>query len=692
MVNGLDWPEALRVLERASPEEDVEDLLDGLLETLSNAETEPPNPVATDVLLRALSLARSALTRRDLVHAIARITPRGRIDAVDAVADAYRSWRDDAFLAPEALHALAILAEREPLARAALMDALLRLTPTDSRFLLIRGAKVIGRMEILGLSTSALDKLEEWRESDDPAVQAEARQQAALISLSDCLGQADLPGLRDALHRTRVAFHRAELSEELRVDAALLRSLIDLLLAYLDHEQDDADAALRVGARAEALAAEVSDPLRHPWYGYASGAEQVIEYRIYRVADGFQRIVSAATTAEEWIRVDEALLEIAAILRLMAAGQGEDGPGIAVKLGAIGRTLVAPRLGPFLGRTVGRARLRRVIEAYEVNGPDELSATMRRLHDAACAAEYSNTGEMRDSPPSGDALVRLVERYPEVAARLCEAVPGAEAVLRARGVEVSDSETTGAFLLPTDHPGCYGNDPSVDEAVRRVLAAAWERLGPSYPMAKRVRFRDLVVSLIQIAGRLRDNPPSFALCAEDRGKGQQAREGDLQEYVFERLSEQYGRMVLWEANRISGGRSDTGIQFPECFIPIEVKAEFRDITREHVRDHFLSQADDYATARDQVACLLILDLRDRNAERHRDRHRRKGAPHPPPERVKLYSLRESFWIDGLPPDPQVYTAEENAVLVGLYPGNRPRPSSMTTYSSAPVARNRESAG
>jgi hypothetical protein len=121
-------------------------------------------------------------------------------------------------------------------------------------------------------------------------------------------------------------------------------------------------------------------------------------------------------------------------------------------------------------------------------------------------------------------------------------------------------------------------------------------------------------------------------------------------------------------------------------IPVEVKAEHSDVSREHVHKSYLSQADDYATARDRIAFLMVLDLRPVNSGRHVKRRQMRGVSQTPPAGltpIKMYNLAESFWIDGLPVDPQIEGAKENVVVVGLAPGNRARPSSTTSYSRKP---------
>jgi hypothetical protein len=278
-----------------------------------------------------------------------------------------------------------------------------------------------------------------------------------------------------------------------------------------------------------------------------------------------------------------------------------------------------------------------------------------------------------------EAFTKLAASSPATAARLVTLVPGAEAALHAAGLDVTpDGTALRAYRVPTDHPACYGNDPSVDDAVRPVLNAAWARLAPRFPLARWSRFRDLLVFLVQLARDLRNDLPEFVRAAEDGGKGQSASEADLQAYVFTALRLEYGRGAVWEASKIAGGRVDSGVHFDECDIPIEVKAEYRDVSGEHVRSAYLAQADHYAAERDRVAFLLILDLREAHASSHRKRRNTSGT-----QPRSVYSLAAGFWVDGLTVDPQVASAEPNAVVIGLFPGNQPTPSSMTAYSSRP---------
>jgi hypothetical protein len=184
------------------------------------------------------------------------------------------------------------------------------------------------------------------------------------------------------------------------------------------------------------------------------------------------------------------------------------------------------------------------------------------------------------------------------------------------------------------------------------------------------------VSFIQ---HLRDELPPFLLSEDEGGLGRKALEKSLQDPLFAWLRGQFGRLAVYERAPLAGGRSDSGLLFPECEFPFEVKREFSTLDRGHVRDNYISQPDDYAAARERVSFLLLLDLRKGNAGGGKTAKKGGAMPAPPP--VSLYSLRDSFWVDGLSADPQIQGAAANAVIIGLVPGNRLRPSSKTVYSS-----------
>ena len=678
------WKAALTPLE---PGLDSDVQIDGLVREVIDQPVEA-SPEQVAALLTAARTAEGPFTRRDVAFAMATAASPAHREAVDGLLWALREWGADEFLGPEVFHALAVLAERSPLALSETRSQIVRLSPEHPPSLLIRAAKTISRLETLGLDTGARGALYDWAGRPDAFVQAEARQQIAVLSLFDLLRAEDPGDMMEGLRQCRVAFERAGATEELRFDAYLLLAITDLLLVYLEPGvPGSAPAAPQVEQEAKRVLALLSDPAARSWYGYASPAEQMIEHRALRIAHGLSRIGSVTSEAEAWTNYDDALVELAAIPVLMqdVSDVLPSGLGPANSLNRAWPQVVRPRLGRFLGGVVRRAQFDKVITRYEArHGNDTVSAELRRLHDWACTYQYAPAGVGADTPPSPEPgqIVALALADPTLVPALRRAFPSAEAALKDAGLEISRSGEAPGLHLAIDNPGLYGNDPNVDEAVRAVLASVRGILGPTYRYWH--EFVDVVVALAQITRDIQNDLPAFARCSEDGGKGRHATERDLQDYAFTKLRDCFGRGSVYEGQRIAGGRSDNGVRIREFDMPIEVKAEHATVDRSHIRENYLSQVDAYATARDRVAALLVLDLRKSNAGGHLKRRRalkREGvAPAAP---ASLYSVRDSYWVDQLPGDRDVGQARANALLVGLVQGNRPRPSRTTAYSRAP---------
>ena len=664
------------------PDTDAE--IEGLVrEVVDQAEEASAEQVAA--LLVAARTAEGPFIRRDVAFALATAASPAHREAVDGLLWALQEWGADEFLGPEAFHALAILAERSPLALSEIRSQILRLRPEDAPSLLIRAAKTISRLETLGLDTGTRGSLHDWAGHPDTFVQAEARQQMAVLSLFDLL-RAEAPGdMMEGLRQCRVAFERAAATEELRFDADLLVALTDLLLAY---SEPGLSATPQVEQEAKRVITLLSDPGARSWYGYASPAEQAIEHHAFRIAQGLSRIGSVTSEAEAWTNYDDALVELAAIpVMVLEVGDvsTSGGLGPANSLARVWPQVVHPSLGKFLSRVVRRAQFDRVITHYEAkHGNDALSAELRRLHDWACKHEYAPAAAgVKPAPtPERGQIVALALADPALVPALCRAFPNVEAALKDAGLEISRSGEAPGLQLAIDNPRLYGNDPNVDEAVRAVLATARGILGPTYRYWH--HFVDVVEALAQITRDIQNDLPKFALCNEDGGKGRRATERDLQDYAYAKLRDRFGRGSVYEGQRTAGGRSDNGVRIGDFEIPIEVKAEHSDVSRRHIRENYLSQVDAYATSRDRIAALLVLDLRESNAAGHLKRRRRRRREGDVESALaSLYSVRDAYWVDQLRSDADLEQARPNALLVGLVQGNRPRPSSTTAYSRAP---------
>ncbi|MGE0538806.1 MAG: hypothetical protein AB7R89_01315 [Dehalococcoidia bacterium] len=530
-------------------------------------------------------------------------------------------------------------------------------------------------------------KLQELASADDPAVQAEARYQLALASLADALLADDQTALRARLAAVRAAFARAKRSEEHRPDAAVFVRLLDMLLAFLELDRDQATAVGRLNQLAGDLDSVLTSLVPHDWHGYRSPRATFLARHILCIADALRCASEAAGTAEEWTNFAAALEELARLHaqiradETIAAGDGR----LSTSLGGIADAVFAASLGPLLGRVVQQRRLARITADYVLaHGEDGIARGLRALAEAAAAYVMDAAvvagleGQLAD-------LAKRVGRSPGVLlAELTEAMRERRVARWAEEIGLAPTS------LPVERPDLYGDDPSVDEVVRPLLHQIAERL-LDYPLPKWARLVDALVSVVKFVHYVRDRMPRYILCAEDGGLGQVASERDLQDGLFEWLRQAFGRTAVYELARSGGGRPDTGVVFSEARFPVEAKHEFASVVPEHVRESFVAQSDVYATAADRVSFLMILDLRAVNAAGHRDRLRAKRRAGENPVTAALYHLRDSFWVESLPADPEIPDATSKVVVVGLIPGNRPLPSSTSTYSKRPASARRERA-
>lgn len=652
----------------------TEDALDVLA---TSALATPTDPALAPALLDGFGRAGSTLTKRSVGLALALHARRDDTAVIDALFSAYAGARTDPFMASAFLEILGLFSLRSPLVRYRLCVELLSPAVRNSRYLAIKASKVVGWLYDAASDPGLLELIEQLSEDDDLAVRAEALYQRALLSVVDMLRAPTRAGLQERLIAVRAAFARAQESEEHRPDAAVFVLLLDMLLQFglIDAPSAAAiDQLAQLNARLRHL---LVAKRTHDWHGYVSDAETLLNLRVLAVADALVRAAKLIGKAEDWTNIDWAFIELAGAYALINAPSPKSTYHIQLDtaLREVAPTIMAPTLGAPLTWAVGRRRLALVTERYiRTHGEDDISI-------ALCAL-LQGVGE---APPP---LAAIVETRIASLARLAdesviEAATGLFAALE-NGTIQQWSATHGlpGATLPIDKPDLYGGDPTVDFAVRSVLEQVRDRLD-GYPRQQWYRFVEAATSMITFIHNVRDDLPPYMRCKEDGGLGQAASERHLQDDLFITLRREFGRGAVYERRRVAGGRSDTGLEFPECSFPVEVKAEYTSVARAHVHGSYISQSDLYATARDRLGFLVILDLRASNADGHRSRRHSAARAGHREDPVSLYTLRDGLWVDTLPADTEIVDPQAKAVIVALVPGNRPLPSSTTHYSRRP---------
>ncbi len=678
------WEEARGKLTTMSTGSELDDYIDELVDYMVKA---PAEPDATPFFINALPLAQSELTLRSVALAIAITAGSEDASAVDALIASFRQHRTHAFLAPALLDALALLATRSAIARAETASLLIRLTCQDSRFLLIKGAQIIGRFDPLWRSFDLRQKLHEVSTCSDHSVQAEIAIQQAFLQLADTLLSSDTAELYQRLEQTQAAFAHAREMEEHRPDAELFACLVEMLLAFRNLAYDRISTARRLQELYHYLHTVLAT---HWWPSYRSEVGNVCVARILEIADALQRSAVSVRDADDWTNMDEALTELAALYAVIRSQKGATDRRIQASHAytAIADRILVPQLGPVLRESIGRRRLAKATENYvAAHGEDEYAAGLRAFVQVVAALEQTkkeetSTARSMDLSTQFLHLASALRQTPETMVQsfvLASRQGNDSAWVRQFGL--------GPVPLPVDRPEAFGGSGPVHEVTVSVLNELQTYLGP-YPPHKWQRLITVVETIASFAKFVFDTLPEYAKCREDGGMGQAASEKDLQKALFSWLRQRFDDSVIYESNPLGGGRIDTGLQFPECKIPIEIKHEYSSIDPEHIRANYLTQADTYAAASDRVCFLLILDLRDTHARKRRSRITHARQMEEKTETVSLYSWQEGFWIDALPLDPQVPQARPKAVVICAIPGNRPTPSSTTRYSGRP-SRGRE---
>ena len=586
---------------------------------------------------------------------------------VDALVDCYKRCDANAFLAPALLEALGLFAERSSIARAELQRLLVRIplgleADPDERYRFIAAAKAIGRVDALAAVDDVRDLLHRWADASDALLQAEARMQLASIELCDAFGAGDRDELLRRLGEARAAFERTAASEEHRPDATLFVVMLDAVLAF---------------ARAPLSAGTVSGVLdrvataRRMWIGngLASDRGLRVAVRLSLIVSTLQRMQTLSAEADRWIRFDDSVRELAT---LVAEWRSYAAPtGVERALAKLADQPVVPALGPLLASNVSSLRMDHAVRTLESDGTPHDVIEIAKIIARGLAGEAA-AGEVLRSGPAA--------RLAEYAARLGQS----PLTFLSEFLDATDRHDTGYLARtlprlaanPLDHPAPYSGYPLVDVAAREIAAKVHHVVTP-YDGKKWERFVETLVMLLNHVQELRDTLPDFILCAANGGLGQTASEQNLQDSIYRHLREKIGYGAVYEGSRLAGGRPDSGALFEECRFPIEVKAEFSDVGNSHVRAAYLAQADAYAANADQIAFVVVLDLRQQNADGYT---KSRNAP----QARSLYSLHQGAWVDVLPTDPCLGEARPNAIVVLLVPGNRPRPSSMTKYSHRPA--------
>ena len=377
-----DWNEWEAKLSAAGADQ-VDDAVDALASAvLAGA----PDVLAVPSLVQAAGLARSDLSQSRVASALAWAADPDDAVAVDCLGGECRKYKANAFLGSSFLGALGLLGLCGYLARTEAIGQIARLRLTDNRYVLVCGAKVIGLLDDRQSDEGLRSKLRELETSPIPPVKAEARYQLALMCLRSALLAEDTDGLLVRLGEARDGFARAEISEEVRPDAALLGTLaaVTLDLATLGLDPQGATGRLRDGAMRLRRFQGTSD--RKYTSGYRSDAAVGLSQCAIQIGRAVEEAANEVADAPKWIDLKRHFVRLAeAYLAVRQSSVGIPGhDGIEAAMRAIAYRALAPQMGPLLRRWIGGERIGEIVRAYrDQRGEDDVYLGLLALEQVA---------------------------------------------------------------------------------------------------------------------------------------------------------------------------------------------------------------------------------------------------------------------------------------------------------------------
>lgn len=387
----IDWLELQAYLDESTPSAETDLRIE---EAIAAALSTYPSE-SLPALIKALSISDSVFVKQRVGFAISLLAPDDSMDAANALMSVVNESKGkDSFLYAQAIGAIGTFAKRNYLANAYVSAVLLQLQPTDSPYVLVQAAKVIGQLGT-NRKQGLRQVLDTIGRAEDLRVQAEVFQQKAMIDLIDAFSMETLTGLKAAIGKAQRGFKKAIESEENRDDAIVFDLLLDLIATFLDMSFSGKKlVAKKITEKNQEIIQFVNMPFRQ---SLRTNFEQLLNLRILHVADSFRRISQSVARSEEWTNLDQALVDLVAVCALSQAKEEVNifqaelvSSPLEESFECVFPKIVVPKVGPILKRTVGRVRLKKIIDNYiDSNGRDAISEGLYYIYKTAVENEYA---------------------------------------------------------------------------------------------------------------------------------------------------------------------------------------------------------------------------------------------------------------------------------------------------------------
>lgn len=520
--------------------------------------------------------------------------------------------------------------------------------PSDPAYLPVKGLKLLRYCYDLQPDEAELaQKIQEHIGTKNFAVDTEARFNRGLTRLQDAFRASDIDTLQAALRDAYDLFQAAYVAEDNRTDAELFSAITQCYLIVLTNSLPTQVAEIvhrTQGILIERLLA---------FGGTSSPLIATVEFNLVRLVTHLQQWAEQLATAEKWPNIlppMSALAEMYKAIQLLEITEGL----IGAASGATKDLIILPKL---IGRLAQvqeiSAKLERVLvdEAWQ----ETTSASEIAFYKLVLEEVRTESTSPKDWATAELGRVQAVARHdaPELAQLINE--------LQASGLETRDILIQIAWRrieAEQDLP-IHGDERRIFNEVASDLRDKlnWQINQPEWKFlahALRLVVRYLIRVYRATPGEAAPTNVSF-LFAKPKGLRKEATEKHLETHFREKMWFGEGLDLSPQPVGIVLGRPDLAFHFPDNIdFPIEVKREFQNITRDHIRDQYIAQAQSYAAGTtNRVSFLFVLDLT----------RKAKGVP--------LIDIADCCYVDQrLVPG----AVHPNWVVVVIVPANRHLPS------------------
>lgn len=524
------------------------------------------------------------------------------------------------------------------------LDLLLDIDENDSCFVVKTAIKYLS--VFYQNETEIINKIEEFKNSDNADVASEAYYRLAITQLFDVQTEESTALLLDKLYEAKRFFEISKNLIENRTDAEFYEHFIEFLCLCFEEDYS------RIEVLYEILSRDI-------WIREAYSISETsyeLEYKISGVIKNIYDIYMNVKDTERWIRVDTELMKLCKYHRCIMSEEIADNPLYKDKIYNIKEVIENALLQPYYSRNLKSILLR--IENLESTLQDteeeELKKFLKYLME--------NIKKQNKKKESIDLTVisKLKEMFPDrdinnIIKDIGE-VSNLNTILDLISNYMKQEYNRGAEVITGTYTG---------QEIFMELYKELQSYLPDYAPNKLSIFMNILEHVISytistIQSNKKEYP--FLYSKKSGGLGEDALERNLQDSMYEYfMHTRLNSLSLhYEKKDIAdGGRVDIVYSDGKITIPIELKKTNEEVTDESIREKYLSQVQTYTYSYNQLGIFVLLDLNE------------KSKP--------VNDIRSLFKIEHLEPLYDIKDKYPDYIIRVIIPGNKLLPSQKSVY-------------